>query len=461
MVDADNVFNPTIDPEADVILGALAPTTDNKRGANYLTTKELKQKCKDDANFKDCVIVSARAGRDDGDDKRAKRHGDIGILAGAGDATSSMTTLTISSSSSTWIARAAPSSTCAAADFVECKDGVLVSDGVTTCYAECDGDCCKGFDDNGDPVDACIGFTGKVCKDGSCNGYKACVDATIPSVVNSCKDREACYYAHAGSDGGSIKSMVDSCNGKYACNRVAMFDGTIGNIIGSCNEDHACASAAFFVGTIGNIIGSCNDRYACNDAAFLYGSIGDITESCIGSFACYQLGQNYGKVGNVVKSCLGKSACKDAAQYNGLIGSISGSCTADYSCHYLGETVGTVGVLSGSCTAEFSCLSLATGGGKLGDVKDSCSAFGACEKAGINRGSLGSITTSCNAVESCVWAGSEPNGGAITSNLNNCCNTASVCKLANQATLPTQCNSKVRKCDVFAPKLIQLSIPFY
>ena len=139
VVDADNIFDPTIDPEQSDV-DALAPTTDNKKSkrANYVAIlKELKQ-CKDDGNFKDW------AGRDDGDNKRAKHHADIGILAAAGGATSntSMTTpksSSSSSSSSTWIARAVPS-TCTAG-FVECKDGFLVSDSTTTCYAECAGDC--------------------------------------------------------------------------------------------------------------------------------------------------------------------------------------------------------------------------------------------------------------------------------------------------------------------------------
>ena len=464
VVDAgdNNIFNPTIDPEeADV--GALAPTTENKKNkrAKYLAFKELKQKCKEDeGNFKGCV-QSALAGRGDGDNKGAKRHADIGILAaaGGGGATSNRTTPTSSSSggSSTWIARAVPS-TCTAG-FVECKDGYLVSDDTTTCYAECAGDCCKGYDYYGDPVDGCAGFTGKVCKDGSCNGYDACEDATIPSVVNSCKYDGACE--NAGRYGGLIKSMVDSCNGYYACSYAAQIGGTIGNILGSCNED-----------------------LACGGAATLYGSIGDITESCIGLFACDDLGQGYGKVGNVVKSCLGYRACDDVAEGFGLIGDISGSCIGDKSCYYLGKFGGTVGVLSGSCTAyqacmvgalaggtivsitnscsaEYSCRGLAGGVGKVGGVKDSCNALYSCQKAGYNRGSLGSITTSRSAEDACLGAGSGT-AGAITSNLKNCCNAASTCESATQATLPAQCkNSKVRKCDVFAPKLNQLSIPFY
>ena len=204
-----------------------------------------------------------------------------------------------------------------------------------------------------------------------------------------------------------------------------------------------------------------NEDLACNGAALLYGSIGDITESCIGLFACDDLGLDYGKVGNVVKSCLGYRACDDVAEGFGLIGDISGSCIGDKSCAYLGTFVGTIASITNSCSAEYSCYYLAKGGGKVGGVKDSCSAPNSCKKAGFNRGSLGSITTSCSAEDACLGAGSGT-AGAITSNLKNCCNAASACELATQATLPAQCkNSKVRKCDVFAPKLNQLSIPFY
>jgi len=70
-----------------------------------------------------------------------------------------------------------------------------------------------GVDDGGD--DACVGFTGKVCKDGSCNGYKACENANISSVVNSCVGRSACVKA--GYLGGSIGNIVDSCKYEAAC----------------------------------------------------------------------------------------------------------------------------------------------------------------------------------------------------------------------------------------------------
>ena len=103
-------------------------------------------------------------------------------------------------------------STCTAG-FVDCKDGFLASDSKKSCKDACGKNkkCC--VDDGGD--DACVGFTGKVCKDGSCNGYKACENANISSVVNSCVGRSACVKA--GYLGGSIGNIVDSCKYEAAC----------------------------------------------------------------------------------------------------------------------------------------------------------------------------------------------------------------------------------------------------
>jgi hypothetical protein len=69
-------------------------------------------------------------------------------------------------------------------------------------------------------------------------------------------------------------------------------------------------------------------------------------------------------------------------------------------------------------------------------------------------GGVGSIEKSCNAVQACESAGSGAlnknydddddqydgyGDGPILSNLNSCCNTDSVCKLANWTKLPTNC----------------------
>ena len=84
-------------------------------------------------------------------------------------------------------------------------------------------------------------------------------------------------------------------------------------------------------------------------------------------------------------------------------------------------------------------------------MKDSCKGYASCFSLSGGKGSsVGSISTSCNADLACYNAGYT---GAITSNLNGCCNAASACKVATEATLPAQCkNSKVRKCDAVSAK---------
>ena len=74
-----------------------------------------------------------------------------------------------------------------------CADNVVCDNGYDTttfetCATSCAGKCCKG--DN-----ACFQFTGKVCKDGSCNGKAACWKANIPFVIDRCKGDYACEYA--------------------------------------------------------------------------------------------------------------------------------------------------------------------------------------------------------------------------------------------------------------------------
>ena len=120
-----------------------------------------------------------------------------------------------------------------------------------SCRDECDEKCCSG-------TDACTGFTGKICKDGSCNLVEACYYAAIPLVVNSCKGEYSCFYADR------VRSMVNSCNGYGACSYVGYNSSVSATrfILDSCNGYYACGSAAYN-GSIGNITSSCNATYAC------------------------------------------------------------------------------------------------------------------------------------------------------------------------------------------------------
>ena len=311
-------------------------------------------------------------------------------------------------------------STCDADKIVTCVNGFDVNSpgGATTCFESCAGDCCSYGDQN-----ACIGFTGKVCKDGSCNGAEACRSANIPLVVNSCIGYNACVLA--GSDGGSI-----------------------GNVNGSCNGERACAWLGSYNGQVGNVINSCHGGQACISTASKGGTIGSITNSCYGFNACPNLGDTYGDVGNLLNSCNGKGACEWAAVYGGSIDGMTGSCSDNYACYDLGGRKGKVGFVTDSCTGENSCMDAGFERGSIGSISQSCTAENACLYAGSKRGSIGSISQSCKAENSCKLAGNGQTG-VITSNLNSCCNTRSspgVCESATERTLPAQCThrSKVR-----------------
>ncbi len=335
---------------------------------------------------------------------------DAGILAAAADAAASG----VDGTPSSWVA---PTVVSTCAEFVECEGGNLADGSGTTCFGACDNgnDCCDG----GGGIDACGGFTGKVCKDGSCSGYQACTGAKIPTVVNSCKGTNACRSA--GFYGGAIIEIIDSCYGSEACRYVGALFGSIGSITGSCIYDFACHGMATEYGKVGNLLNSCKGYDICHYVGSTFGIVGSITDSCNNySSACINLGAFGGKVGDVIKSCTNAFACYEGAYAGGTVESITNSCTAGNSCFGLGR-----------------------GDGNVGNVKDSCTELDSCLNTGFNRGSIGSISTSCNALEACKRAGSGLTG-SIKSDLNGCCNEVGICESATQATLPKQCNSKVR-----------------
>jgi hypothetical protein len=369
---------------------------------------------------------------------------DTGILSAAADMTPSSAVI------------ASAPSTCAAANIVECRNGKLAGS-ATSCFDACGGNggyCCQG-------ANACDGFTGNVCKDGSCNGNDACHDADILLVVNSCTGDRACD--RAGNDGGLISSIVDSCHGYRTCQMVAENGGRVGDIIGSCSYNFgatylyygfACHYLGRNGGTVGDVLNSCYGVYACPDVGHR-GKVGDITGSCLGYGSCDDFGRDGGTVGNVYNSCNGNRACRETAEKFASIGDITSSCIGDKACYNLSKYGGTVGSITNSCTVASSCDYLAKQFGTVGDIKDSCTATDSCQGTASNRGSTGSILKSCRAVDACLNAGSAQ-AGAITSDIVNCCNTFKACELDNEATLPAVCkistSSKVRwKCDAFAP----------
>ena len=129
------------------------------------------------------------------------------------------------------------STSCAPEDIVDCVEGLSTyvnstGDNVTvSCEAACEDACCVG-------TDACLNFTGSLCKDmTSCSGLRACKNAKITSVYNS-------------------------CNGRSACEEAGL-EGYVGNVTNSCNAVKSCYGAGRG-GSIGVISSSCNNgRYAC------------------------------------------------------------------------------------------------------------------------------------------------------------------------------------------------------
>ena len=209
-------------------------------------------------------------------------------------------------------------STCAESDFVDCVNGFLVrSNDATTCAAACldvngDAKCCSG-------TDACTGFTGKVCKDGSCSGLSACLDANIPEVINSCKPwdesqdysssntqgndinpngegvyqpnphqygDESCIRLNNGSTQANIDAttVVDSCWGTWACWEVAK-SGRVGKIENSCHSSWY-TSACGYMGSVGDV------------------GVGDVVNSCYGMRSCYNVAYGAGSsVGSLINAC--------------------------------------------------------------------------------------------------------------------------------------------------------------
>jgi len=138
-----------------------------------------------------------------------------------------------------------------AGGYVQCTGG-FAPDG-TTCAAACGGRCCVNT--GGD--DACVGFSGKVCKDdSSCMGIEGCNYARIPHVANSCDGEKACK--NVGNQ-GLVGDFENSCKGGTACKDLARKGGVVGMIKDSCLGERACFGLADEVGHAGNLKDSCND----------------------------------------------------------------------------------------------------------------------------------------------------------------------------------------------------------
>lgn len=125
--------------------------------------------------------------------------------------------------------------------YVNCVGGYLAdSDRSITCVDACmdaggtNPLCCDG------DTAPCDGTTGKICKDGSCNGNFACNYAVFEAVVNGCKGESACdnmgYYAAHGAG-----EIINSCDGYKSCYKAGYGDGGgMRGLENSCNANQAC-----------------------------------------------------------------------------------------------------------------------------------------------------------------------------------------------------------------------------
>ena len=266
---------------------------------------------------------------------------------------------------------ASMSGSCPPGDVVTCVGGFATSvgnvtydEGTKTCQDACaaGGECCVGdgtgiiggpFD--GQPINSCTGFNGKVCKSGDipscsdnrttgdklgkacyyaniaevvngCNGYRACewagIDGDLGRVVNACHGGDkSCYYAAAL---GYIKEIVDSCIGKEACRAAAYDGGYIGSITnGSCigGEKSCFLTAAYGGGNISSITNGCRGVGACQFAASKR-SIDGISYACNNISACENLANGqfgFDNVNSAVVSC-----CNEASECTGSIVQASG-----------------------------------------------------------------------------------------------------------------------------------------
>ena len=212
-------------------------------------------------------------------------------------------------------------------------------------------DCCVGNQ-------ACLSFTGKVCKDGkSCMGDFACWQAKIPSGV------------------------VNSCKGSYAC-KEAGSTGVVGRLVNSCHGEKACDFLGGSSGTIGDVYDSCIGKYSCKFGAYTNAIVGNVTMSCTGENACYKVGWK-GTVGNMVNSCTGTSACAQFA-FMGKAGALQDSCVGDYSCKEAGTFSGSIGDMAMSCNSYKACFQAGTtAAGAIISNLNTCCSTGAevCKKA--------------------------------------------------------------------------------
>ncbi len=255
---------------------------------------------------------------------------------------------------------------CGTKGFVDCFNGRSIYyysrtrtwyyDGYITCKEACNGACCiSTYDPSSPTIQACEGFTGRVCKDGSCSGAYACYLAKIQLVVNSCIGGGACCEKD-GYEALVSGSIINSCRGIGACQTIAsrfQDGGEVSNVIDSCVGTAACVGLGMFGSVHGNVTNSCNGYGACFALGFNGTIRGNIENSCNNdTYTCAFManGGSGGEVGPVINSCNAEGACRFAGsvtclefgnQYNciggydggGILTPMISCCNEKYACY--------------------------------------------------------------------------------------------------------------------------------
>ena len=339
-------------------------------------------------------------------------------------------------------------------------------------------------------MNACIRFTGKVCRDGSCSGgNNACNKANVGEIINGCQGKMSCsmvgwirYTSDNPNEANPVPRIHNSCRSSdTACASMATGSGRgytakpgneVGNIINSCNgnsdpdaTDHLdptygtaqCANMGERWGTIGDVVNSCTGDQACalvsREGTEAYPStVGNILGSCHGFFPCSELVRNGAVVGDIVDSCNSRYACellfykkgfKDGQDNPGTMGDIVRSGKGNHAMIFLGYDGGIIGDMYDSCNGSYACQDLGRWqpngyDSSVGNVIGSCNADYACDQLG----SVGNVIGSCNADYACDQLA---NGGHFGDVLGSCLE-ASSCRYLAQYIDPANWEKSLTCC---------------
>eukprot|EP00581_Thalassiosira_minuscula_P028023 CAMPEP_0183753568 /NCGR_PEP_ID=MMETSP0739-20130205/3024_1 /TAXON_ID=385413 /ORGANISM="Thalassiosira miniscula, Strain CCMP1093" /LENGTH=623 /DNA_ID=CAMNT_0025990075 /DNA_START=110 /DNA_END=1981 /DNA_ORIENTATION=- len=324
--------------------------------------------------------------------------------------------------------------TCGAGiDYVECIDGKTADD--ISCEEACAGECCVG-------QDACSDFTGRICRDGSCTGYRACANSDIGRVVNSCHGRRVCEIA-------AIDTVIDSCVDYMACQYSIM--GYVKNscLNETCAEGEVCDVSCFYT-VLDSVVDSCHGYQACILMGGGIAYVGNVRNSCRGELSCSAAFILGATAGNIYDSCHGEWACTTMSSHGGTVGNMYNSCidteSWGHTCVGAAMYIGSIGDMTNACIGLETCPMMGARDGNVGNVADSCHGHLACEKFGESGGQLcvGDIVYSCNADESCLNAFQEVH---TTGPLTDCCNEENVCEGVTEQLAECAAVSETLTCD--------------